>query len=98
MSCGVGGRCGSDPTMLCLWCRLTAIAPIRPLARELLYATDEALKSKKKKKKKKDVNSLTFTTCSRVKFTLLVSVMTQTTWNLIILKYVGPEFPGGSAG
>ena len=28
MSCGVGGRCGSDLVWLWLWCRLAAIALI----------------------------------------------------------------------
>ena len=28
MSCGVGCRCSSDPTLLWLWCRLAAIYPI----------------------------------------------------------------------
>ena len=37
-----------------LWCRLTAVALFRPLAWELPYAADAALKSKKKKKKKKN--------------------------------------------
>ena len=32
MNCGVGRRCGSDPTLLWLWCRLVATAPIKPLA------------------------------------------------------------------
>ena len=34
----------------CLWCRPAAVAPIRPLAWEFLYATGMALKSEKKKK------------------------------------------------
>ena len=42
MSGGVGHRCDSDPALL--WCGPTAIAPIRPLAWELPYATDAALK------------------------------------------------------
>ena len=42
-----------DPALLWLWCRLAAVAPIRPLAWELLYAMDTALKSKKKTKGKK---------------------------------------------
>ena len=41
MSCGVGCRRGSDPTVA---------AQIRPLAWELQYATRVALKSKGKKK------------------------------------------------
>ena len=28
VSCGVGRRCGLDPTLLWLWCRLEATAPI----------------------------------------------------------------------
>ena len=51
MSCGAGHRCGSDPSLLWLWCRSTAVALIRPLAWEPPYAAGVALKSKKKKKK-----------------------------------------------
>ena len=47
MSCGVGRRCGLDPVLLWLWCRSAAVAPIRPLAWKLPYATRAALKSKK---------------------------------------------------
>ena len=35
LSCDVGHRRSSDPTLLWLWCRPVAIAPIRPLAWEL---------------------------------------------------------------
>ena len=56
VSCGIGRRCGSDPELLWLWGRLAAIALIPPLARELPYAMDMALKSKKKKKEKKKNN------------------------------------------
>ena len=49
MSYGVGCSRGSDPMMLWLWCRPTATALIRPLAGELPYATNVALKEKKKK-------------------------------------------------
>ena len=52
MSCGVGRRCGLDPTLLWLWYRPAAVASIRPLAWELPYVTGAALKSKKKKKRK----------------------------------------------
>ena len=31
VSCGVGRRCGLDPALLWLWCRLVATTPIRPL-------------------------------------------------------------------
>ena len=53
MSCGVGCRHESDPAWLWLWCRLAAVAPIRPLAWEPPYAAGAALKRQKKKKKKK---------------------------------------------
>ena len=40
-----------DPALLWLWCRLTAVAPIRPLAWEPPYAVGAALKIKKRKRK-----------------------------------------------
>ena len=48
MSCGVGGRHGSDMALLRLWGRPAAVAPIGPLAWELPNATGAALKRKKK--------------------------------------------------
>ena len=48
MSCGVGQRRGSDPTLLWLCHRPAAVAVIGPLAWEPPYATSVALKSKKK--------------------------------------------------
>ena len=48
MSCGVGRRRSSDPTLLWLWHRLAAVAPMGPLAWELPYVTSAALKRKKK--------------------------------------------------
>ena len=60
MSCDVGHRRGSDPTLLWLWRRLAGAAQIRPLAWEPPYATEAALekakrqKDKKKKKKMKE--------------------------------------------
>ena len=62
MSCGGGCRRGSDPTLLWLWRRPAAIAPVRPLAWEPPYAAAAALKKKgkntkkKKKKKKKKIH------------------------------------------
>ena len=52
MSCGVGGRQGSDPALLWLWHKPEATAPIGPLAWEPPYAAGAALKKKKTKKKK----------------------------------------------
>ena len=48
----VGGRRGLDLALLWLWCRLAAIAPIRPLAQEPPCATGAALKKKQEKKKR----------------------------------------------
>ena len=50
MSCGVGRRGGSDPTLLWLWCRPAVVALIVALAWEVPYITGMALKSKRKKK------------------------------------------------
>ena len=48
MNCGVDHRCGLDPVLLWLWCRLMAAALIPPLAWELPYAVGVALKRPKK--------------------------------------------------
>ena len=53
MSYGVGHRHGSDPALLWLWRGPAAVAPIGPLAWELLYAMGAALKNKNKKLKLK---------------------------------------------
>ena len=52
MSCGVGHKCGSDPTLLWLWCRLVATDPIGPVAWEPPYAAGTALKRQKDKTNK----------------------------------------------
>ena len=52
MSCGKYRRCSLDPALLWLWHRLSAVAPIRPLAWESPYAVGTALKRKKKKRMK----------------------------------------------
>ena len=51
MSCGVGHRHDLDLALLWPWCRPAAIAPVRPIGWETLYASGAALKSGKKKKK-----------------------------------------------
>ena len=51
MSCGVGCRDSLDPALL--WCEPVVTAPIRPLAWELPYALDAALKRQKQKNNKK---------------------------------------------
>jgi len=46
---GVGCRCSSDLALLWLWCRPSAIAPIRPLAWDPPYAVGVAQKGQKTK-------------------------------------------------
>ena len=61
MNCGVGRGRGSDPTLLWLWCRPVAAAPIQTLAWEPPYATGVAQKTaKRQKKKKKKVHNFLF--------------------------------------
>ena len=51
MSCSVGCPCGLDLALVwqLLWCRPAAAAPIWPLAWDLPYAAEAAVKRKKKK-------------------------------------------------
>ena len=51
MSCGVGGRRGSDPVLLWLWRSPVAIALMGPLAWEPPYAIGATQEMAKKKKK-----------------------------------------------
>ena len=53
VSCGVVYRCGLDPALLWLWCRLAAVVPIGPLPSELPYASGTTLKSKTNKQTNK---------------------------------------------
>ena len=51
MSCGGGRRQGLDPSLLWLWYRPVAMAPIRPLAWEPPYTVGVALENKKRQTK-----------------------------------------------
>ena len=53
MSSGVGRKCSSDLALLWLWHGLAAIAQIRLLAWEPLYAAGRALKRQRNKQKQK---------------------------------------------
>ena len=53
MSYGVGHRHSLDLAFLWLWCRLAAVARIRPLAWELPCAVGVALKKEEKRKKER---------------------------------------------
>ena len=61
MSRGIGRRLGSDPVLLCLWCRPAATALIHPLAWEPPYAEGAALK--RQKGKNKQTNKQTNKSC-----------------------------------
>ena len=67
MSCGVGCRRSSDLALLWPWCRLAAMAPIRPLAWEPPYTMGVASEKRQKKKKKKKESKLTVLEPERVK-------------------------------
>ena len=56
MSCGVGRRHSLDPTLLWLWRRLAATAPIKPLAWEPPYAAGAALKGQNYRKEKETID------------------------------------------
>ena len=64
MSCGVGHRRSSDPSLLWLWLRPAAVAPIEPLAWNLPYAVGVALKSKKTNKQTKKPTVIRKDTCT----------------------------------
>ena len=51
MSCGIGHRQGLDPSLLWLWHRPAAVAPIQSLAWELPYAVPAALNCQPPKSK-----------------------------------------------
>ena len=53
VSCSVGRRRDSDPTLLWLWQRPATVASILPLAWELPYAVSVALKNKQQNQNKK---------------------------------------------
>ena len=54
MSCGVGLRLGSDPTLLWVWCRLATAALIQPLAWEPPHASGATLKKQKNKEEEEE--------------------------------------------
>ena len=59
MSCGTGYGCSLDLELLRLWRRPAASTPIQPLAWELPYVVEAALKRQLKKKKKKNETNYT---------------------------------------
>ena len=62
MTCGVGLRHSLDLALLWLWHGLAAVALIRPLTWEPLYAMGETLKRQKSQKKKIENVPLKLTT------------------------------------
>ena len=74
MSYGVGCRHGSDLVLLLLWLwrRPTAVARVRPLAWEPLYATGSALKRQKQTNQAQDSVALGRASLSLVGLTLML--------------------------
>ena len=67
MNYGVYRRCGLNLSLLWLWYRPAATAPIRPLAWEPPYAVDVAVeKAKRPKKKKNCANHTVQTYCKAI--------------------------------
>ena len=58
MSCAVCCRCGLDPVLLWLWCRLMATAGIQPLAWEPPYGLVWPLKKKRERERETKKNSV----------------------------------------
>ena len=73
MSCGVGCRLGSDPSLLWLWHRPVVTALIRPLAWEPPYAAEVALEMAKRQKKKKKKTTIDF--IKHITFDLLILLL-----------------------
>ena len=88
MGCSIGCRCGLDLALLWLWHRPAAVAPIQPLAWELPYATDAALKRKKQKTKQKK-NHIHSTTYTIINKDLLYNIGNSTQHS--VLTYMGKE-------
>ena len=87
MSCDVGHRHGSDPTLLWLWHGLAAVAPIRPLVWEPPCAVDAALKRHNIYLKKKKEHQI-FYIISMILFIVLSSSilsMLFSFWTYLIL-------------
>ena len=80
MSCGIGHRCGSDPALPWLWCRIAAAAPIGALAWELSYAVGATIK-------KNWIFSNSHVEKEK-KFILIISVFTLIYAKLLSLQHV----------
>ena len=94
MSCGIGHRHGSDPTLLWLWCRLVASAPIQPLAWEPPYATEAAQENGKKgPKKKKERNQSLSVRCDD-EFANLTCAVSGSNANSKVLVHLSPTATG----
>ena len=74
MSCGVGRICGSDPSLLWLWCRPAAIAPTQPLAWEPPYTMGVAQNNNNNKKR------VTLMLSSKVDFVDLIELLISWLW------------------
>ena len=87
LPCGVGRICGSDPTLLWLWCRPVATAPIGPLAWEHPYAAGAAQEIAKKRKRKK-IKILPFSTTWMEFKGILLSEINQRKYTVPSVLYI----------
>ena len=89
MSCGVSSRHGLDPMLLQLSCRLAAVAPVWPLAWELLYAAGVAVKRKQQKeRKKKSTFQWLSTTCNATDKFSCYNLLRLTIYMLFLLPQI----------
>ena len=87
MMCGVGDRCGSDPSLLWLWYRPAAAAPIQPLAWEFPYTTDVTLKRKEEEKYFLNLRPITAPHYHKIKGQLLNARCSRDNfWNQILQR------------
>ena len=82
MSCRVGRRHGLIPTLLRLWYRPAATAPIRPLAWEAPYAVGVALEKTERKKRNycSKINSLWYQLIPYMLYTVYFIELQQHCW------------------
>ena len=79
MNCHLGHRGGSDPKLLWLWCRSSAVALIRPLAWEFPYAAGKALDRKPLPPKSKSFTEVWMI----AKVVIIVNFNAQQVWGVV---------------
>ena len=97
MSSDVGGRRGSNPVSLWLWCRPAAPAPVQPLVWKLPYAVGTAIKRQGEKKKERNY-TLGIIFCMRLMFLeKYLHLKVCSVGNLLSISTLFPLYFEGSA-